>query len=312
MFSILAIGLSMGGGAFAQKQKINVGSLEGNPTVQRVDHNFKVNTTLNSKDLIVYWPSIFDEGCAHSDSTYIYTVTQQEYKIPITGSGMFAGAGQGYTFSSTKTITGVATVMLNTWNGDIVDANIELMNGDRTSVLATTTYNTADLSTTVFTTITSNFPQPVSTQSCFLGVYFPEWTETSTDVLIPTTKADCSEGTPIYVLHQGAWTDVSTLINNFNANLFVFPIVESGAGLNQTDLNNLTYVYPNPATEQVIIASSVKMNKVEIYNIVGQRVAVKDVNGISTSVNTADFASGQYIVKMYTESGVAVKKMIVK
>ncbi|MDR3047141.1 MAG: T9SS type A sorting domain-containing protein [Bacteroidales bacterium] len=311
IFSILAIGLSMG--VLAQKQMVNRGSLEENPTFQIADHNFKVNATFDSKAAIVYYPSIFGAGgCANIDSMINYATTIQDQNIPIVSTYLFDGAGQGYTFSNTRTITGVAVVMRKIYDGDVVDANIELMNSNRTSVLATTTYNTADLSEGGYTTITSNFSQPVNTQSCFLGVSFPAYSQTSTDVLIPTTRATCSAGTPIYLLAEGEWIDASSVFGGFDANLFAFPIVESGAGVSETDLNDLTYIYPNPANEQVIIASSVKMDKVEIYNIVGQQVFSKDVNGISTSVNTADFATGQYIVKMYTESGIAIKKMMVK
>lgn len=97
-----------------------------------------------------------------------------------------------------------------------------------------------------------------------------------------------------------------------DCDLFIFPIVEGAAGLSNVELNSLSYVYPNPAKSEVMLASSLSINKVEIVNVLGQLVFASDVNANSIKVNTSDFAAGNYIVKMYTESGVATKKLVVE
>jgi len=313
IFSILAIGLSWG--VLAQKQMVSSNAtLNGKQNVQVADYNFKVtNTPINAKDNVVYLPDNFGaNGCATLDSMIFYSFQYQGYNLPVTGSGMFGGAGQEYALSSAKEIVGVYAVIGITYDGDVVTPNIELMNTSL-SALATTTYSIDELSSyQELMPIQKMFSSPVNAQNFILGVYFPEYGETSTDVIIPSTRATCSSGHPIHLLYNGSWTAVSNLFDGFNAHLFVFPIITSSAGLTENDLNQLTYIYPNPANEQIMIASSVKMDKVEIYNIVGQKVYDQNVNGNSISVNTAEFATGQYVVKMYTESGVSIKKMMVK
>ena len=93
--------------------------------------------------------------------------------------------------------------------------------------------------------------------------------------------------------------------------LFIFPKV-SGVGLSEVELNSLSYVYPNPAKSEVMLASSVTVDRVEVINVLGQVVFASDVNANSIKVNTSEFATGNYIVKMYTEAGVATKKLIVE
>ncbi|MDR0790177.1 MAG: T9SS type A sorting domain-containing protein, partial [Bacteroidales bacterium] len=284
ILSVLAIGLSVG--AFAQKQMVNVGSLEGKQQVQVADNNSKVQPIQKAT---MYLPPIFND-CADIEDPGYYVFTYQGYQLPITGSGFFGGAGQSYVFSSAKTVTGIAFMAMNDWDGDVVTPDIEMLN-DGLSVLASTTYSTSDLVEGEWVMNSYNFAQPVNSQSFILGVYFPEYTATSTDVIISTTDAGCSEGFPIYLNYQGNWVDASTLFNGFDVHAFIFPIIE-GSGLNDVEINNLTYVYPNPAKNEVMLASSYKMNKVEIFNMLGQKVYESDVNGISTTVNVVDFTAG--------------------
>jgi hypothetical protein len=82
--------------------------------------------------------------------------------------------------------------------------------------------------------------------------------------------------------------------------------------LSEVELNSLSYVYPNPAKSEVMLASSVTVDRVEVINVLGQVVFASDVNANSIKVNTSEFATGNYIVKMYTEAGVATKKLVVE
>lgn len=82
-------------------------------------------------------------------------------------------------------------------------------------------------------------------------------------------------------------------------------------GLNDVETLSSS-VYPNPAKDQVTFTTSSKMNKVEIFNMVGQKVYENNVNGIATSVNVSNFNAGSYIAKIYTQSGVATQRLIVK
>ena len=112
--------------------------------------------------------------------------------------------------------------------------------------------------------------------------------------------------------YNGVWTLADDLFESFPAHLYIFPILEGTVGLSEVELNSLSYVYPNPAKSEVMLASSVTVDRVEVINVLGQVVFASDVNANSIKVNTSEFATGNYIVKMYTEAGVATKKLIVE
>ena len=71
-------------------------------------------------------------------------------------------------------------------------------------------------------------------------------------------------------------------------------------------------VYPNPAKDNVNIASKAKIERVEMFNMMGQKVSEKSVNSMITSVNVANLNAGTYVVKVYTNAGVATKKIVVE
>jgi hypothetical protein len=69
-------------------------------------------------------------------------------------------------------------------------------------------------------------------------------------------------------------------------------------------------VYPNPANDQlhIMIPASIQLDKVEIYNALGQRVDEK--NTVDFSI--ADLASGVHWLKISTSEGIIHKNFIKK
>lgn len=68
-------------------------------------------------------------------------------------------------------------------------------------------------------------------------------------------------------------------------------------------------VYPNPASNNVKISSSVEINKVEVFNLLGKRV----VNAGKLNNNDLDISSlstGVYLLKLTSGNAVATKKLI--
>lgn len=62
----------------------------------------------------------------------------------------------------------------------------------------------------------------------------------------------------------------------------------------------------NPVKDQLVIKTTDKIEKVEIYNIAGQLVKV--LNGVNT--NVSDLAKGVYMVKVTTNNAVVTKKIV--
>ena len=322
IFSILAIGLSTG--VFAQNQ---VGVSAQKSRENLVSSPVKVNLSHMAKADEILYPESFN-SCASIEDAFIYSTGQINGLT--TGSNQWGDEinAQRYLLSTARQIKGVAAVLTSVpFAGGTTTAQARLYN-------ATTSGIGSQITSTTFSLSTINdyrdedpelyqftFTAPQTATNFAVAITLPNLTVsggsiTSDMLIVGSTEDGCAtnggKNAFYYNASEGGWVryDISDWEIVFD--VMIFPILESTTNLNEADLNTLTYVYPNPAKEQVMLASSVKMNKVEIYNIVGQKIYSKDVNGISTSVSTTDFATGQYIVKMYTESGVAVKKMIIK
>lgn len=67
-------------------------------------------------------------------------------------------------------------------------------------------------------------------------------------------------------------------------------------------------IYPNPASDFVTISTQENINKVEVYNVLGQLVYANEEGNNQVMVNVADFSNGVYVAKVYTNSGVSTKK----
>ncbi len=73
-----------------------------------------------------------------------------------------------------------------------------------------------------------------------------------------------------------------------------------------------TNVFPNPAMDEVIVQCSFKIKDIDIYNILGEQVLSKKVNGYNTKINTSYLPKGNYILRVKTNSGITNKKLVVE
>lgn len=94
---------------------------------------------------------------------------------------------------------------------------------------------------------------------------------------------------------------------------FVYAVFTFGnANLNDVaELMNIR-VYPNPVRESLNINSKVNMNKVELYNALGQVVYSSNVNSNTVNIPVSDLNNGTYFVKAYGDGVVVNKKVIVE
>ncbi|MDD2191114.1 MAG: hypothetical protein PHO12_01020, partial [Bacteroidales bacterium] len=256
---ILALGLTMG--VMAQKANVSSTTLTSNLEVRQAEMKFGVKTDA-AKTPSIFKPSAFN-SCASTENPKLYTFNNDGDTLYLTGSnGAFFGFAQHYPV--TATVTGVAAVLVKAYNGDDIATNVMLTNSDFTQTLATTTYQPAAIDGSAFAVYQYNFATPVANASNFnVAIRIPEYTQTSSDIILATTSVGCTSGLTRYIYFQDAWVDITTMFTTFDADFMLFPIVEGNVnGLNNVDVNSLTYVYPNPAKDQVMLASSFNMDKV--------------------------------------------------
>lgn len=69
-----------------------------------------------------------------------------------------------------------------------------------------------------------------------------------------------------------------------------------------------TSLYPNPCGSSISLNSKSAINKVEIYNVLGQNC--KSVYNNFETIDVSDLETGTYIFKIYDETGTVNKKII--
>ena len=70
-------------------------------------------------------------------------------------------------------------------------------------------------------------------------------------------------------------------------------------------------VYPNPATDYVQI-NSAQIERVEVYNMMGQRVFDQFYGDTHVTIPTSGMAPGTYAVTVYTTDGKVTKQVVIK
>ena len=124
---------------------------------------------------------------------------------------------------------------------------------------------------------------------------------------------------------QGAWKqkhanlpyggqNIYIAIRHFNvSDMFLLDIdnfsVTPGLGVENHGVK--TVVYPNPVNNVLNIEASANINRVEVYNMMGQMVGNYKANDVNTQINTSSFANGIYTVKIETENGTTTQKFTV-
>jgi hypothetical protein len=91
-------------------------------------------------------------------------------------------------------------------------------------------------------------------------------------------------------------------------------ILESTIPLSSADFNKNSVFVSNPVYSEILIEGlDNKVNKIEVFNIVGKSLLVKDVKGASSiRIEANTLTSGLYLVKFYGEVSIPTRKIIKK
>ncbi len=313
ILSVLALGLSMG--LMAQKVYNGAEPIQG-----------KLVQAAKSGNIV--YPESFQD-CGSIDNPQFYTQDGESLWLGITATNSYMDLAYGQRYVGNYQVTGIAAVMTNIPIEDVEEemaATVVDMNG---SELARVNFTTADLPQSTesfaFDLVEFDFASPVSASDFMAVIEVPALTIIDGSsiggniAVIASTEIDCASGEMSYSYSDLAGTGDYEWVSILEAwggsvdlDIMIFPKVSGNVGLTEAEVNSLSYVYPNPAKDEVLVASSLTMERVEIVNMLGQVVYSADVNGNSVKVNTVDFGAGNYLVKMFTESGMATKKLVVE
>jgi hypothetical protein len=82
-------------------------------------------------------------------------------------------------------------------------------------------------------------------------------------------------------------------------------------GLEETETNLSTSIFPNPATNQFIISSEVEWNSIQVENVNGQLVFENNYTDKIT-INTSEWARGLYVVKFMKDNQFLRRKLVIE
>ena len=81
------------------------------------------------------------------------------------------------------------------------------------------------------------------------------------------------------------------------------------AGLDNESLVTFN-MYPNPANDVLNISSQSTINKVEIFNVLGQKVITIQVDDLSAEINVSNLNAGIYLIKYEINNSTSTKKFV--
>jgi hypothetical protein len=67
-------------------------------------------------------------------------------------------------------------------------------------------------------------------------------------------------------------------------------------------------IYPNPVSDILTIDSKIPLTRIEIFSILGQRV--REINSEFNTIKTDNLSNSIYIIRIYSEKGTIVSKLI--
>ena len=137
---------------------------------------------------------------------------------------------------------------------------------------------------------------------------------------------------PLYDGNQSQWINESILLSDYIGDeIFVrFKLYSDGGlrrdgfyfdnfkirgisenlNISETEQIN-SYIYPNPTENYLSIRSNTNINKLEIFNILGQKILEKSDENI-LELKTTILNAGIYIVKLYSDQGIESHRIIKK
>ena len=176
-------------------------------------------------------------------------------------------------------------------------------------------------------TPTLAIPANGATLRWYVAAQDPDYPNDYYEVRISTNGTSLSNFTTVYseTLSTDQWEERSVNLpyagQNVNiafvhtncSDVFVMKIdnisVTPGVGINEVE-DNIS-IYPNPANNVLNVNASSNINKVEVYNMLGQNVMTVSVNNTNASINTSSLTQGMYMLKLHTDNGVVNQKFTV-
>ena len=108
-------------------------------------------------------------------------------------------------------------------------------------------------------------------------------------------------------------SDVNGTLGNgpITGNVLLPSLIEECENLNTSEYDSSNIIVsPNPSNSILTIVSKSKVKYIKIYDLSGKLVVSKDENSIVVLLDIGSFLNGIYYLKILTDDGIVVKKII--
>lgn len=111
------------------------------------------------------------------------------------------------------------------------------------------------------------------------------------------------------LLTNGTTYYISQTIDGFESNHRLPVTVSLSLGLNELTLRNLR-LFPNPVKDRLTISNSSSIEKIELYNLIGQKIFENDCLTDKVNIDLTNYRKGVYLLKTFSEGKVQTNKVI--
>ena len=122
------------------------------------------------------------------------------------------------------------------------------------------------------------------------------------------TEDSCYDWNGTEYCENGDFTQ--TLTDQFGCDSTVTLHLTLRVGITQYDEQYNISIYPNPTTSILYIESDAQIGQIHLYNTFGQKIKSIRVDGTKGSLDLSDLATGAYYLRVETDKGVVIKKVI--
>ncbi len=286
-------------GLMAQQEVIQLATFDAPFSIQT---NAKTNDTLNPPsallpcfDSLTVYGGTF--GYVSGSNSFLDKEKAQKYVNP--GSGTISSV---LIYALAKSTTGTSTIKIYDINPTTKAPNTLL---GESQPVALTAIVAQGLTPYTFTT-------PVNFTGDFAcSVVLP--TGATDTLVVVSTKNNCYSNDSLTWEKQADdnWYSFETQWGSggvgIKIDMVVFPVVQLIVGQTAIAEDNLMSIYPNPAQDFINIAAINGIEKVSIYNTMGQLVKLYEPQSPIIKLDISDLQKGMYFMQVQTVKGIVAR-----
>ena len=155
--------------------------------------------------------------------------------------------------------------------------------------------------------ITGTIANPVGFSSI---TFYSAPNETSTEnelILVDYWQNQCLPGESATIPVMANQTYYCFVVNTGGATDIIFDNCQLGQNNNQ--IEGFAY-YPNPTNDKVNLSSAQNIERVTLYNLLGQKLIDLNVNTTYTELNVSELATGSYLMEVTVEGKIGTYKIV--